>query len=114
MGQRYDAEAMSLMTQWEYCELRWQASSRYEAARPSVVFYRDPSKAWSPPDANPEQLALRLGMEGWELVSVVTYERAGIGSGPEVHWYFKRPLGGNGHVTAPNGNGARNGVANGR
>ena len=86
------------MTTWEYCELRWQLSSRYDMVRPSVVFYRDPSKAWSPMDASPEQLALRLGMDGWELVSVLSYVGLGAVNGPELHWYFKRPLNGNGQA----------------
>ena len=92
------------MTQWEYCELRWQVSSRYDMVRPAVVFYRDPSKPWSPLDGTPEQLAQRLGQDGWELASVVSYEGLGSANGPEVHWYFKRP-----YAAAPNGNGNGNG-----
>jgi hypothetical protein len=93
------------MVQWEYCELRWQVSSRYDMARPSVVFYRDPGKIWSPLDAGPEQLALKLGLEGWELVSVISHQSLGVADGPEVHWYFKRTVpGGNGQ---PRRNGER-------
>ena len=94
------------MIMWEYCELRWQVSSRYDMARPSVILYRDPGKAWSPPDAAPEQLALKLGLEGWELVAVQSYEGPGSANGPEVHWYFKRPIHGTGKAVG-NGNGAK-------
>jgi hypothetical protein len=79
--------------QWEYCELKWQVSARYEMARPQVVFYRDPSRLWSPPDVGLELLAARLGLEGWELVSVISFVGVGASSGPEVRYYFKRPLG---------------------
>jgi hypothetical protein len=79
--------------QWEYCELRWQVSARYEMARPEVVFYRDPSRPWSLPDVGVEALAKRLGLEGWELVSVISFVGIGASSGPEIHYYFKRPLG---------------------
>jgi hypothetical protein len=102
------------MTAWEYCELRWQVSSRYDMVRPTVVFYRDPGKPWSPPEALPEQLALKLGMEGWELVSVISYEGAGAVNGPEVHWYFKRSLNGAASTAASGGNGVRAGATNAR
>ncbi|HEY4690533.1 MAG TPA: hypothetical protein VIK33_14565 [Anaerolineae bacterium] len=98
------------MTQWEYCELRWQVSSRYDMVRPSVVFYRDPTRPWSPLDGTPEQLALKLGWDGWELVSVLSYEGTGAANGPEVHWYFKRPLNGNGRTPATSGQAAGNGT----
>ena len=79
--------------QWEYCELKWLVSARYEKARPEVVFYRDPSRPWSPPEAGLELLATRLGLDGWELVSVISFVGVSAGAGPEVHYYFKRPLG---------------------
>jgi len=79
--------------QWEYCELKWQVSARYEAARPQVIFYRDPSHPWSPPETGLELLAMRLGLEGWELVSVISFVGISASSGPEIHYYFKRPLG---------------------
>jgi len=82
--------------QWEYCELKWQVSARYEMARPEVVFYRDPSRPWSPPDASVEAMAKRLGGEGWELVSVISFTGVGASSGPEIHYYFKRPVGAKG------------------
>ena len=80
--------------QWEYCELKWQVSARYEMARPQVIFYREPNRPWSPPDVGLEVLATRLGTEGWELVSVISFTGIGASSGPEVHYYFKRSLGG--------------------
>ena len=51
--------------QWEYCELKWQVSARYESARPQVIFYRDPSRPWSPAETGLELLATRLGLDGW-------------------------------------------------
>ena len=80
--------------QWEYCELKWQVSARYEMAQPQVVFYREPNKPWSPPDVPLELLATRLGMEGWELVSVISFVGISASSGPEIHYYFKRSIGG--------------------
>ena len=80
-----------MSSQWEYCEMRWQVTQHYNAARPVVVFYRAPHQPWSPPDASHEQLALRLGLDGWELVSVLSHERADAAGGPEIRWYFKRP-----------------------
>ena len=79
--------------QWEYCELKWLVSARYEAARPQVIFYRDPSRPWSPAETGLELLATRLGLEGWELVSVISFVGISASSGPEIHYYFKRPLG---------------------
>ena len=79
--------------QWENCELKWLVSARYEAARPQVIFYRDPSRPWSPPETGLELLAMRLGLEGWELVSVISFVGISASSGPEIHYYFKRPLG---------------------
>jgi hypothetical protein len=76
--------------QWEYCEMRWQVSQSYNAARPIVVFYRAPGQPWSPPDTLPEQLALRLGLDGWELVSVISHDSTDGLGGPEIRWYFKR------------------------
>jgi len=82
------------MQQWEYCEVRLIVTAEYEGARPSVIFYRDPSKPWIPPEgASAEQLAMKLGMDGWELVSVIAHQGLeGISSGPRIHWYFKRPF----------------------
>jgi len=79
--------------QWEYCELKWLVSARYEAARPQVIFYRDPSRPWSPPETGLELLAMRLGLDGWELVSVISFVGISASSGPEIHYYFKRLLG---------------------
>ena len=53
--------------QWEYCELKWQVSARYESARPPVIFYRDPSRPWSPPETGLELLATRLDGRGTVL-----------------------------------------------
>ncbi len=79
--------------QWEYCELKWLVSARYESARPQVIFYRDPSRPWSPPETGLELLATRLGLDGWELVSVISFVGISAGSGPEIHYYFKRLVG---------------------
>jgi hypothetical protein len=82
--------------QWKYCDLKWLVSARYEAARPQVIFYRDPSRPWSPPETGLELLATRLGLEGWELVSVISFVGISASSGPEIHYYFKRLLGAKG------------------
>jgi hypothetical protein len=87
-----------MATQWEYCDMRWQVTQRYNAARPSVVFYRAPNQPWSPPEASPEQLALRLGLDGWELVSVLSLESTDTMGNSEIRWYFKRAYAG---VPAP-------------
>ena len=71
--------------------MRWQVTQHYNAARPVVVFYRAPHQPWSPPDASPEQLALRLGLDGWELVSVLSHESTDTMGGAEIRWYFKKP-----------------------
>ena len=40
-----------------------------------------------------EQLAMKLGLDGWELVSVIAHQGLeGTSSGPRIHWYFKRAL----------------------
>jgi len=70
--------------------MRWQVSQRYNQARPSVVFYRAPNQPWSPPEASPEQLAMRLGLDGWELISVLSHESPDTMGGAEIRWYFKR------------------------
>jgi len=43
-----------------------------------------------------EALATRLGRDGWELVSVISFTGVGASAGPEVHYYFKRPMGAKG------------------
>ena len=84
--------------QWEYCDMHWQVTQRYNAARPVVIFYRAPNQPWSPPDASPEQLALRLGMDGWELVSVIAHDSTDTMGNAEIRWYFKRPYTGGSSV----------------
>lgn len=82
-----------MLQQWEYCELRWHVSARYEMARPEVIYYRDPSRPWSPSEMGVEAVATRLGKDGWELVSVISFTGVGASAGPEIHYYFKRPIG---------------------
>ena len=89
------------VSKWEYCEMRWKVTQRYNSARPVIVFYRAPNQPWSPVDAVPEHLAMRLGLDGWELISVLSHEGADAVGGQEIRWYFKRPYSngdnGNGH-----------------
>ncbi len=81
------------MQQWEYCEMRWAVAAKYESVRPSVVFYRDPNRPWTPPEGiTAEHMAFKLGLDGWELVSVIVHQGLGATSGPQIHWYFKRSI----------------------
>ncbi len=86
------------MKQWEYCTLRWQGYEPYPMVAVIMVSTHSP-RGWNwtrvPEDSVPAVIE-RLGLEGWEMVSVYgypdpepprkDYPRA------EYHWaYFKRP-----------------------
>jgi len=67
-GQNRDTETVGV-SQWEYCSLRVKANRPANEAGRQI---------------------LKLGQEGWELVSVENFSESG--STTATAYYFKRPL----------------------
>jgi hypothetical protein len=68
------------MTKWQHCVLEWQPQ------QVTLVIYGQKPQIFPPSEW--EVVFLRLGAEGWELVSTLTNP-----SGAQEYWYyFKRPM----------------------